>query len=175
MNDVRTVLLPAAIVEEWELIWVCCGWRVDLFCFHVVADVSMTTYMLEKFDLARIKASVSKQLRTAFFWVITKQAMAIIYRRFGKNLPVPNSRVKNSKRKTRNLVRSKHREERGRWKVSLACCLVQVAGGRAKYSHQCYLKGRSSERGKFLTGAGERNKLNHLIEQSKNRARNILQ
>jgi hypothetical protein len=26
-----TVLLSAAIVEELELIWLCCGWRVDLF------------------------------------------------------------------------------------------------------------------------------------------------
>jgi hypothetical protein len=34
------VLLSAAIVEELELIWVCCRWHVDLFCFHVVADVS---------------------------------------------------------------------------------------------------------------------------------------
>jgi hypothetical protein len=33
------VLLSVAIVEELELIWVCCGWRVDLFCFHLVADV----------------------------------------------------------------------------------------------------------------------------------------
>jgi hypothetical protein len=33
MIDLRTVLLSAAIVEEWELIWVCCGWRVDLFLF----------------------------------------------------------------------------------------------------------------------------------------------
>ena len=28
-----TVLLSAAIVEELELIWVCCRWRVDLFMF----------------------------------------------------------------------------------------------------------------------------------------------
>jgi hypothetical protein len=41
MNDVRTVLLSAAIVEELELIWLCPGWRVDLFYFHVVADVSI--------------------------------------------------------------------------------------------------------------------------------------
>jgi len=27
------VLLSAAIVEELELIWVCCGWRNDLFLF----------------------------------------------------------------------------------------------------------------------------------------------
>jgi len=33
MNDVRTVLLSVAIVEELELLWVCCGWRVDLFFF----------------------------------------------------------------------------------------------------------------------------------------------
>ena len=33
------VLLSAAIVEELELIWVCCRWRVDLFCFHVVTIV----------------------------------------------------------------------------------------------------------------------------------------
>jgi hypothetical protein len=33
MNNVRTVMLSAAIVEESELIWVCCGWRVDLFLF----------------------------------------------------------------------------------------------------------------------------------------------
>jgi len=33
MNDVHTVLLSAAIVEELELIWVCCGWRVDLLWF----------------------------------------------------------------------------------------------------------------------------------------------
>jgi hypothetical protein len=33
MNDVRTVLLSAAIVEELELIWVCCRWGVDLFLF----------------------------------------------------------------------------------------------------------------------------------------------
>ena len=26
---VRPLLLPAAIVEELELVWVCCGWRVD--------------------------------------------------------------------------------------------------------------------------------------------------
>jgi len=37
------VLLSAAIVEELELIWVCCRWHVDLFCFHVVADVSMVS------------------------------------------------------------------------------------------------------------------------------------
>jgi len=40
MNDVRTILLSAAIVEELELICVCCGWR---FCFHVVSDVSMAS------------------------------------------------------------------------------------------------------------------------------------
>jgi hypothetical protein len=28
-----TLLLSAAIVEELELIWVCCGWHVDLFLF----------------------------------------------------------------------------------------------------------------------------------------------
>jgi len=28
MNDVRN-----RIVEELELIWVCCGWRVDMFLF----------------------------------------------------------------------------------------------------------------------------------------------
>jgi hypothetical protein len=33
MNNVRTVLLSAAIVEKLELIWACCGWRVDLFMF----------------------------------------------------------------------------------------------------------------------------------------------
>ena len=38
---VTPLLLSAAIVEELELIWVCCGWRVDLFMSHVVADVSM--------------------------------------------------------------------------------------------------------------------------------------
>jgi len=27
------LLLSAAIVEELELIWVCCRWRVDLFLF----------------------------------------------------------------------------------------------------------------------------------------------
>jgi hypothetical protein len=43
MNDVRTVLLSAAFVEKLELIWMCCGWRVDLLCFHVVAGVSMKT------------------------------------------------------------------------------------------------------------------------------------
>jgi hypothetical protein len=40
------LLLSAAIVEELELIWVCCWWRVDLFCFHVVADVSMVSIKL---------------------------------------------------------------------------------------------------------------------------------
>jgi hypothetical protein len=33
MNDVRTVLLSAAVVEKLELIWVCCRWRVDLLMF----------------------------------------------------------------------------------------------------------------------------------------------
>jgi len=33
MNDARTVLLSVAIVEELELIWVCCRGRVDLFMF----------------------------------------------------------------------------------------------------------------------------------------------
>jgi hypothetical protein len=33
MNDARTVLLSAAVVEELELICVCCRWRVDLFLF----------------------------------------------------------------------------------------------------------------------------------------------
>jgi hypothetical protein len=33
MNDVRTVLLSVAFVEELELIWVCCVWRVDIFLF----------------------------------------------------------------------------------------------------------------------------------------------
>jgi hypothetical protein len=33
MYDVRIVLLSAAIVEELELIWACCGWRVDLLLF----------------------------------------------------------------------------------------------------------------------------------------------
>ena len=32
MNDVP-VLLSAAIVEELELMWVCCGWGVTLFLF----------------------------------------------------------------------------------------------------------------------------------------------
>jgi len=63
--------------------------------------------------------------------------------------------------------------------VSLACCnpvgLMQVAEGRAKCSHQCYLEGRRSERGKFLTGAEERIKLNYPTEQSQNRGRNIVQ
>jgi hypothetical protein len=27
------VLLSAVIVEELELIWVCCGWRVDTYLF----------------------------------------------------------------------------------------------------------------------------------------------
>jgi len=30
------VLLPAAVLEQLGLICVCCRWRVDLFCFHVV-------------------------------------------------------------------------------------------------------------------------------------------
>jgi hypothetical protein len=47
MNDVRTVPLSAAIVEELELILVCCRWRVDLFRFYVVADVSMETCLLD--------------------------------------------------------------------------------------------------------------------------------
>jgi hypothetical protein len=38
-----TVLLSSAIVEDLELIWVCCGWRVDLFFYHVVADVSIVS------------------------------------------------------------------------------------------------------------------------------------
>jgi hypothetical protein len=33
MNDVRTVLLSAAIVKELELILVCCRWHVDLLLF----------------------------------------------------------------------------------------------------------------------------------------------
>jgi hypothetical protein len=33
MNDVHTVMLSAAIVEELELIWVFCGWGVDLFLY----------------------------------------------------------------------------------------------------------------------------------------------
>jgi len=33
MNDVRTVLLSAAIVEELELISVCCRWHVYLVLF----------------------------------------------------------------------------------------------------------------------------------------------
>jgi hypothetical protein len=37
------VLLSVAIVEDLELIWVRCGWRVDLFCFHVFADVSLAS------------------------------------------------------------------------------------------------------------------------------------
>jgi len=75
---------------------------------------NVTIYMLEKFDIVRFKASASKQLRTTFFWVITKQAMIVIDRRFGKSISVPTSRVKNSKRKWRNLVRGKHGEESGR-------------------------------------------------------------
>jgi hypothetical protein len=43
VNDVRTVLLSAAIVEKLELIRVCCRWRVDLFMFSCVADVSMVS------------------------------------------------------------------------------------------------------------------------------------
>ena len=30
---VTPLLLPAAIVEELELVCVCCGWRTDLFLF----------------------------------------------------------------------------------------------------------------------------------------------
>jgi hypothetical protein len=40
---VTRFLLSATIVEELELVWVCCGWRTDLFCFDVVADVSMVS------------------------------------------------------------------------------------------------------------------------------------
>jgi hypothetical protein len=56
--------------------------------------------MLEKFDLARIKASALKQMRTAFFWVITKQAMVIIYRRFGKTYrsQIQGSRIQKERR-----------------------------------------------------------------------------
>jgi len=36
MNDVLSVLLSVAIVEELELIWVCCRWRIDLFLFSRV-------------------------------------------------------------------------------------------------------------------------------------------
>jgi hypothetical protein len=41
MNDVRTVLLSAAIVEKLELIWVCCGCRVDLFVFPALQMFSL--------------------------------------------------------------------------------------------------------------------------------------
>ena len=52
---------------------------------------------------------------------------------------------------------------------------MQVAGSRAKCSHQCCLEGRRFERGKYVTGSGERNKLNHLTEQSNRRTRNVVQ
>jgi hypothetical protein len=35
MNDVHTALLSVAIVEEMELMWVCCEWRIDLFLLNV--------------------------------------------------------------------------------------------------------------------------------------------
>jgi hypothetical protein len=37
---VTPFLLSATIMEELELVWVCCGWHTDLFCFDVVADVT---------------------------------------------------------------------------------------------------------------------------------------
>jgi len=40
-GNCHTVLLSAAIVEELELVPVCCGWRMICFCFHVVSDISL--------------------------------------------------------------------------------------------------------------------------------------
>jgi hypothetical protein len=40
MNDVHTVLLSAAIMEELELIWVCCGWHIDLLKESVLVLVT---------------------------------------------------------------------------------------------------------------------------------------
>jgi hypothetical protein len=59
--------------------------------------------------------------------------------------------------------------------VSVAGCeligLMQVAGETGKCSHQCYFTVRRSGSGKFLTGAGEREKGNCLYEQSERRGK----
>jgi hypothetical protein len=36
MNDVHTVLLSGAIVEDLELILVCCGWRDEEFTVSAI-------------------------------------------------------------------------------------------------------------------------------------------
>jgi len=55
-------------------------------------------------------------------------------------------------------------------KFSVVWCqrvgLMNWAGGRGDSNRQCYFEGRLSGSEKFLTGAGERNKRNHLYEQS---------
>jgi hypothetical protein len=40
----HTVLLSAAIVEELELIWVCCGWRTQPNQFQLFHDSSRQQY-----------------------------------------------------------------------------------------------------------------------------------
>jgi len=47
--------------------------------------------------------------------------------------------------------------------------LMQLAAGRGKFSHQCYFEARCSGSGKLLTGAGGKNKGNHIQEQSERR------
>jgi hypothetical protein len=64
MNDLHTVLLSAAIVEELELIWMC-GWRVDLFLFHVVAEVNIRYFKMCTQSLPNTSQNNPYKLRIA--------------------------------------------------------------------------------------------------------------
>jgi hypothetical protein len=51
----------------------------------------------EQISDALFQASVAKQMRTVFFWVITQRVVVIYYRRFGTTY-LPSSRLKNQVR-----------------------------------------------------------------------------
>ena len=62
MNDTRTVLLSAAIVEELELIWVCCRW-----CVHATYNTPKSVPTLPQQQQTTVRCNGYQMLQLQLF------------------------------------------------------------------------------------------------------------